>query len=259
MRCKKIYIITVIILSCAASFSQCVDENRAFKIGEEIRYYAYYNWGKVWIKAGEASFCVSESNDNYLFTVKAKNLPGWDWLYRLRTTHEAEMTKELKPVFLRASTIENKTWSNVEYRYKGDQIYKRFSNNNHPKGGDTTYIYTPCSWDIINAVYIARNVDIRSFKMEKQIPFYLNFDEKTHTIYGKVLKKERIKNREGEEFDCLKCSATVVSGTIFSENKPVYFWITDDVRQIPVLIESQISIGSIKIFLYNYKEGQVMK
>jgi len=236
-----------------------VDKNQAFKIGEEIRYYAYYNWGMIWIKAGEAFFSVGECDDNYLFTVKAKNLPGWDWLYRLRTTHEAKMTKQMKPVSLKASTIENKTWSNVEYSYKGDSIYKQFANNNYPNGKDTSYIYIPCSWDIINAVYIARNVDVKNFKMGEQIPYYLNFDEKTHTIYGKVLKKERIKNREGEVFDCLKCSATVVPGTIFAENKPVYVWITDDTRQIPVLIETQISVGSVKIFLYDYKEGKIMK
>jgi hypothetical protein len=232
-----------------------VDKNQAFKVGEEIKYYAYYNWGKIWIKAGEASFHVSEKDGNYVFTVTAENLPKWDWLYYLRTTHEAGMTKKMKPVYMKASSIENKTWSDVEYTYKGGYIHKHFANNDHPNGKDTSYAHTPCSWDIINAVYIARNVNIRNVKAEEQIPFYINFDDTTHTIYGKVLKKEQIKNRNGEVFDCLKCSATVVAGTIFAENKPVYVWITDDMRQIPVLIESQIAIGAIKVFLYSYREG----
>ena len=256
---KYILIIIGSILFYVSSFSQCVDKNRAFKIGEEIKYYAYYNWGKIWVKAGEASFHVGEKNGNYVFTVKAQSLPKWDWLYRLRTTHEAGMTKQLKPVFMRASTIENKTWSNVRYTYEGSHIYRYFENNKYPKGGDTFYVHTPCSWDIINAVYAARNTDLNSIPMGKQIPYYLNFDDVTHTIYGKVLKKERIKNREGKEFDCLKCSATVVPGTIFAEGKPVYVWVTDDLRRIPVLVESQISIGSIKIFLYDYKEGKITK
>lgn len=220
-----------------------------------MNYYAYYNWGKLWVKAGEASFCVSENDDNYLFTVKAKNLPGWDWLYHLETIHEAGMSKkQLKPVFLRAATIENKNWSKEEYTYKKNTVYKYFENKKYPNGKDTLYSHVPCTWDVINAVYIARNIDLRSVPMGKPIPFYLNFGDATHTIYGKVLKRERIKNREGEVFDCLKCSATVVSGTIFADGKPVYVWVTNDTRQIPVLVESQISIGSIKVFLYNYKE-----
>lgn len=254
---KYILLIIGTILSYASSFSQCVDKNRAFKVGEEIKYHAYYNWGKIWVKAGEASFHVGEKNGNYVFTVKAQNLPKWDWLYRLQTTHEAVITKQMEPVYMKAFTIENKTWSEVEYIYKGDRIYKYFSNNDHPNGKDTSYARTPCSWDIINAVYIARNVNVRNTKIEEQIPFYPNFNDATHIIYGKVLKKEQIKNRKGEVFDCLKCSATVVAGTIFAENKPVYVWITDDVRQIPVLIESQIAIGSIKVFLYSYKEGEM--
>ena len=255
---KKVYFVAIIgvILSCASSFSQCVDKNQAFKVGEEIKYYAYYNWGMLWVKAGEASFYVGEEDNNYLFTVKSKNLPRWDWLYRVQTSHEAGMTKQLKPVFLRASSSENKNWSKAEYTYKGNHIHKYFENNDYPNGKDTSYIRTSCSWDIISAVYIARNVDLRNTPMGEQIPFYLNFNDETHTIYGKVLKRETIKNREGQKFDCLKCSASVPSGTIFSDGKPVYVWVTDDPRQIPVLVESQIAIGSIKVFLYDYKEGK---
>ncbi len=251
---KYILIFTGIVLLNISSFSQCVTKNQAFKVGEELKYYAYYNWGMIWVKAGEASFNVSEYNDNYLFTVTAKNLPAWDWLYRLQTTHKAEMTKQMQPVSMKATTVENKNWDYVEFIYKGDSIHKHLINNQYPDGKDTVFPHTPCSWDIISAVYIARNTGFQHIPMGQNIPYYLNFNDSTHIIYGTVLEKERIQNREGVEFDCLKCTATVSPGTIFAAGKPVYVWITDDIRRIPVLIESQISIGSIKIFLYEYKE-----
>jgi hypothetical protein len=250
-------IITGIISINAFSFSQYVHKNRAFGIGEELKYYAYYNWGKIWIKAGKAVFSVGKNNDNYLFTVTAQNLPGWDWLYHLETTHKAEMTKQMKPVSMKATTIENEDWDYVEFIYDGDYIYKHLVNKQYPEGKDTVYRHTPHSWDIINAVYVARNTDFEHIRMGELIPYYLNFNDSTHIIYGKVLKKERIKNREGEEFDCLKCSATVSPGTIFAAGEPVYVWITDDMRRIPVLIESRISIGSIKVFLYEYRTGVI--
>jgi len=255
---KKYILITIGVILCnVSSFSQCVNKNQAFGVGEELKYHAYYNLGRLWVKGGEATFSVGKSGDNYLFTVTAQNLPGLDWLYKLQTTHKAEMTKQMQPVSLKARTVENKNWDYVEYIYKGDSIHKRLVNNQYPKGRDTTYRRTPCSWDIINAVYIARNTDFKHIPMGEQIPYYINFNDSTHTIYGKVLQKERIKNREGVEFDCLKCSATVAPGTIFAANKPVFVWVTDDLRRIPVLIESQISIGAIKVFLYEYKEGRV--
>jgi len=234
-------------------FSQCMEENRAFSVGEKLRYYAYYNLGKIWIKAGEAYFAVDEENGNYLFTVSAWNLPGWDWLYHVKTMHKASMTKQFKPLYLKASVAENKNRHNEEHIYKGNTVYKHSENNAYPQGKDTTYTIKPCSWDIINAVYVARNVNLKKYKRGETIPFFVNFGDSTNVIYGKVLGKERIKNREGVEFDCLKCTASVVEGTIFSSERPVYVWITDDDFRIPVLIESKISVGGIKVFLYEFQ------
>lgn len=255
---RKTYMLIIIgvILSCTRSFTQCIEKNRAFSVGEEMHFYAYYNWGLIWMKIGEASFSVGEEDGNYVFTVKAKNLKGWDWLYHLRTTQIASMTKDFRPLYLKANTVENKVWSKSEYIYNGDKIYKYSENIDCPEGKDTSYAYTPCSWDVINAVYVARNIELEKVKAGEKIPFYANFSEQTHTIYGEVLKKEKIKNKAGKEFDCLKCSATVAAGTIFAEGKPVYVWITDDERQVPVLVESQITIGAIKVFLYDYKSGK---
>ena len=252
---KHIVLIILVISFSASSFAQCVDNIQAFGVGEEKKYHAYYNWGKLWVKAGEASFIVGEEDGNYVFTVKANNLPGWDWLYRLQTNHKAAMTKELQPVFLKASIVENKNWLNEKYIYKDGNIHKHLQNDVYPDGKDTVYTYTPCSWDLINAIYMARNKNLRSIPIGEQIPFYFNYDDVTHTIYGQVLKRERIKNKEGKEFDCLKCAVAVPPGTIFAEDKLVYLWVTDCPRQIPVLVESQISIGSVKVFLYDYKEG----
>jgi hypothetical protein len=234
--------------------SQCVKENKAFDIGEELYFYAYYNWGKLWIKAGKASFIVSEKDSNYVYTVEAANLPGWDWLYYLRTTHIASMTKEMKPVFLKAYTNEKGDISSDEYYYINNEIHKHFTNTTYPEGKDTVYPHTSCSWDIINAVYAARNFNFNDYEIGQDIPFYVNFSDKTHTIYGKIIKEEKIKNKEGEEFDCLKCTATVPPGTIFAANRPVYVWITNDERRLPILIECQIRIGSIKVYLYEYKK-----
>ncbi|HQJ91114.1 MAG TPA: DUF3108 domain-containing protein, partial [Paludibacteraceae bacterium] len=83
----------------------------------------------------------------------------------------------------------------------------------------------------------------------KSIPFHVMFNDSVYTIYGKILKEEMIENRNGREYNCLKCSATVVSGTMFEEGEPVYVWITNDERQIPILVESKISVGSVKVYL----------
>jgi len=245
------------LLSCSlcslSVFSQCIEANGAFSVGEELNYYAYYNWGKIWIKAGEASFSVDEEEGNYLFSVNARSLPEWHWLYHLETKHEASMTKQFQPLYRKASTIENKNRSEEKYIYKGNMVYKHSINNAYRRGKDIVYAVKPCSWDIINAVYIARNVNLKNNREGEEIAFAVNFGDTTNTIYGKVCGKEKITNREGRVFDCLKCSASVVKGTIFAADKPVYVWITDDAFHIPVLVEFKMTVGFVKVFLYSYK------
>jgi hypothetical protein len=251
---QKYILFFVFFLLKIPGYGQCIKENKAFYIGEEMHFYAYYNWGKLWVKAGKASFVVSEENDNYVFTVKAANLSGWDWLYYIRTTHIASMTKKMEPVYLKAYANEKGEASFDDYQYINGKIHKHFIDLTYPEGRDTVYKHKPCSWDIINAIYVARNLDFTQYKVGENIPFFINFSDKTHIIYGKILGEEKIKNREGKEFNCLKCMATVMPGTIFEEDKPVYVWITNDERHIPVLVECQIRIGSIKVYLYKYNE-----
>jgi hypothetical protein len=46
----------------------------------------------------------------------------------------------------------------------------------------------------------------------------------------------------------------MVEGTIFSGNENISLWISQDERKIPVKVEAQILIGSIKAFLKSYSK-----
>ncbi len=229
--------------------AQCVEGTQAFGAGEVLDYAAYYNWGFVWVKAGVAKFSVAEENGNYKFTVVADNLPKWEWLYSLHSRHTASVTKDFKPLYMQASTSENGVVTKDYYRYDGDFIYKTYSSRKDTLVRTKVIEHPACSWDIINAVYVARSMDVRNRKEKSKIPFHVIFNDSVYTIYGSVLGREKIETRTGKEYDCLKCTATVVEGTMFEAGVPVYVWITNDVRQIPVLVESKIKVGSVKVYL----------
>ncbi|HOI26409.1 MAG TPA: DUF3108 domain-containing protein [Paludibacteraceae bacterium] len=250
MRRLVLYLILVLFaVNVIPSSAQCVEGGPAFPVGEELKYSAYYNWGLIWVRAGVATFSVGEEKGNYKFTVVADNLPRWEWLYSLHSYHKAVMTKHFEPLYMESSTTENGFWSKEHYRYDGNHIYKTYMNKIEPKGGSKTLNRPNCSWDIIHAVYVARSMNVREYGVGKSIPFHVMFNDSVYTIYGKILKEEMIENRNGREYNCLKCSATVVSGTMFEEGEPVYVWITNDERQIPILVESKISVGSVKVYL----------
>lgn len=246
---KKFWMLILGLLTALSAQSQCVSKTEAFSVGEELRYAAYYNLGFVWVKAGVATFSVGEENGNYKFTVVADNLPKWEWLYSLHSRHTASVTKDFKPLYMSAATSENGVETKDFYRYDGNVIHKTYSTKSQPTEQTKTIHHPDCSWDIINAVYVARSFNVRDFPDKERIPFQVIFNDEVHTIYGAVVGEETVKTRSGKKFDCLKCSATVASGTMFEAGALVYVWITNDARQMPVMVESKIKIGAVKVYL----------
>lgn len=230
-----------------------VTENKAFKVGEVLKLKAYYHFGLLWFEVGEATFSVSEESGNYKFTVKAKNHSRWDWLYKLNTLHEASCTKSMVPLYMRCQTEENGVLSTDEMIYEGNTIFKKEQGSKYPNGWDSTYIRQKDSYDIINSVYVARNVDL-SINNGINIPFYPIFGNEVVPVFGSVIGEEKIKTQNKVTYNCLKCTATVGAGTIFEPDEPVFVWVTNDDRKIPVLVEAKLRIGAVKVYLDDYTE-----
>ncbi len=242
-------------------FAQKPQPNHAFLPGEVMTYDAYYNWGLVWIKLGSAKFTVEmQDSSTYKFTVSAANLPKWDNIFSINTVHTATATLDLVPLTYTAITTQN--GSHSEIRYEFDHVDKMVArakvNEASPDGTYKVFPFEPYSQDIINSIYVARNVDLTQ-NGGKDIPFYPIYDDKVIPINGSVLGTERIKTREGEYFDCLKCVTMPPDDTMFDAKEPVYIWITEDARRIPILVEAKIMIGRLKVYLNSYQEGKAVE
>ena len=74
-----------------------------------------------------------------------------------------------------------------------------------------------------------------------------------HDIYIRYLGKERIKNRDGRKFDCLKFKPLLVEGTIFESGEDMTVWVTDDQNRVPIIVEAKILIGSVKAVFVDAK------
>jgi hypothetical protein len=59
--------------------------------------------------------------------------------------------------------------------------------------------------------------------------------------------------RDNGFYKTLQFSPQAVAGAVFNENTQMNVWVSDDRNRIPLLIESPISVGSVKIVLKSYK------
>jgi len=238
------------------SVAQCSDTNFSFQPGEVVNYHAYYNWGFIWLNAGEVQFSVESDrvNDRPAYCMKAygATYKTYDRLFKVRDTFEVKVdTLHLEPIEFKRITHEGSYHANYLYRFdrQNRSISAIIQKEDEPKE-QTEIPWQSCSFDILTMVYKARNIDFSNYQPNDKIPMNMVVDGKIHNLFIRYLGKETIKNRDGRQFKCLKFSPLLVEGTIFKSGEDMTVWVTDDNNRIPIIVEAKILIGSVKaVFL----------
>ena len=73
-----------------------------------------------------------------------------------------------------------------------------------------------------------------------------------------ILGKEIIKSKFGD-IECLKFIPIVQSGRIFKEQESVTIWISNDKNRIPIRVQADVIVGSIKAELENLRSAEVSR
>jgi len=68
--------------------------------------------------------------------------------------------------------------------------------------------------------------------------------KKLWNVEVQVLRKEKIRTNLGE-FDTVLIKPLMKSEGIFNKKGDMYIWLTDDVKRIPVRMQTKVAVGSI--------------
>ena len=244
----------------AQAQQDCFPMNTAFKSGELIEYDVKYNWGIIWVDAGEVSFMVDDTvyqgKKAYWFKGYGRSKPKWDWVYKVRDSFDAVGTlQQLKPLYFRRNTSEGDYLVDNEYWYdhSNKKIQTKVSNSKKDDILKSKIPYDQCVWDLLSAVYYARNIDYKKYSTNDKIPFNLIIDGKVNNLYVRYLGKEALETPSGKVFNTIKFSALLVDGTIFAGGEDMTVWVTDDENKIPLKVEAKIQVGWVKAYLKNTK------
>lgn len=190
---RLLSLISAFFLLSFSALGQCVTQNTCVPAtGEYLKYGAYFNWGAIWVKGGEAIFEAQVLADRYKYNIKAYTMPKWRWVYDLNTQMEGYMLKDgMKPVSFTSHTFEDKKELHEQVTYPNGKLrYQRW-------GADKANAYTAevphpaCSFDLINEVYASRCVDLLQYKPGEKIPFNVFFSDTMSTVYGEVIGLEK--------------------------------------------------------------------
>lgn len=231
----------------------------AFLPGEKITYGAYYNWHFIWVNAGEVVFStdtITKKNQTFWhLNAKGKTFRGYDWIYMVRDTFESYLScPNFYPTHFRRTINHSKKHSSHEYEFDEENslIYSAIKPHDATAFKDTLN-YKKGTFDLLSTAYFFRSFQFAEMETGQHIKFKILIDNEQEELFFTYLGKEEVKTRERERFNCHKVSVSLVEGDFFPKGEHMKIWFTDDKNIMPVIVETEISVGSVKAILTGYE------
>lgn len=227
-------------------------ENTAFQPGEKLTFRVYYQsllTGKV--TAGEARLHIknklTKHNDRPTYHILAtgQSKGAFNFFFKVDDRFETFIdTQALIPWKFTRRTREGgyKKDDEVSFRQHQGLAVSRRAIKRIP----------PNTQDIVSVFYYARTLDISGMEPEDSFPLAFFLDDSLYVSKIVFLGKEVIKTELGS-VSCLKFKPMVIKGNVFSEPYPMVLWISDDKNRLPVLVQSAVIVGSVKMELVEYE------
>ncbi len=233
----------------------CWTENRTFTDGEEITYKLYYQLNFMWIGAGEVVFRVEETEDTYRIIADGRTISTFEWFYKVRDHYETIVDKEtLLPIEFIRDIHEGKF--KLYNKFVFDQENKKVTSY---KGRDVhntkiiKYELSDCMHDMMSILYRVRNMNFDSLAPNDLFPIQI-FLEEEYPLDVKVFAKDEVKKiRNMGKFYTHGLSPEVLESHYFNAGTEMKVWVSADKNHLPLMIESPVSVGSVKAVLKDYK------
>jgi hypothetical protein len=232
-----------------------VTVNHAFSAGERLTY--LISWSNI-IDAGTAVLEVREE----------KQTDGKK-VYRLVSTARSSglVSKFYKVNDMIESIIDFEHLYSLSYildQSHGKRKKKREMTFNQSEGTvvvnadgrQDTYSTPPSVLDPLSSLYYVRTR--KDFIVGKPIFVDVHDDDKNWAVEVQTIGREKIKTSFGT-FDTIKVKTYPRYEGVFQHKGEIYIWLTDDERKIPVLMKSEISIGSVMATLVAMQSGEEKK
>ncbi|QTD39076.1 DUF3108 domain-containing protein [Polaribacter batillariae] len=246
---KKNTILVLVLFLTFFGFSQ--EEKHAFKSGESLRYKMSYSG---FFRAGTAVLEVNETelNGKKVFHTKGS---GWTsgmikWFFKVDDVYESYFDKkEVKPYLFKRKIDEGgyKKHRNTSFNYTSNKAYVQ----DFIKQKDTSVAFSNVQ-DMLSSFYYLRNQDFKNMKKGDEIAIDMFMDAQIYPFKLRFLGREVLDTRFGD-VNTLIFRPLVQSGRVFKAKESVTIWITDDANKIPIKLKADLSVGSLRAELEQYK------
>jgi hypothetical protein len=233
-----------------------------FKNGEYARYGAYYNWNFIWVQSGEVEFKADtvkyKQQEAWHLKAIGRSFKAYDLLYSVRDTFEAYNNyKTFSPIY--SSRVMNHARQNSVHTYGFDSASGKVEMQIKQDKKPLYRSVLPCpnnTYDLLATAYNFRKFDFDKLFIGQKVPYRMLIDRQVADLFFRYLGKENVKTRNGKVYRCHKVSVYLLQGDFFPEGEYMKIWFTDDKNHLPVQVETEVLMGSVKALLL---EPRMMK
>ncbi len=257
---KKFFPILLIVLMITSGF--VVKErlrsipNESFSTGEVLKYKVRYGP----IVAAEAVIDVSpnihriNNRPCYRATVYGKTTNSFDFFIRIRDTWQSYIdTAAMVPQrsFRNIEEGSYKKKETVDFNHAAKTALVEKKRKSEPKEKNPFPIKANAQ-DIVSGFYYLRTIDYSKLALGDKITLHGFFDEENFELQVIFAGRENVKTRAGE-FKAIKLVPEMPSNKLFKGKNAITVYLSDDKNKIPVMIQAEMFVGSLKVDLYEYK------
>lgn len=234
-----------------------------FKAGEKAVFNLYYNWGFVWIHAGDCTFKAQNrkyNNSTVLgLLVAGTTTSTFDKMYCIRDSFESYMDETtLRPVYYYEAKHEDSYNSRLTYRYteKANSVDALMTRTKRNKNDSKHITLDKNTLDLIYSCYHFRNLNTSKLSVNQTVPFNMLFDDDVYNLGLTYKGKTKVTLKNGKTYNALKFVPKLITGDLFKDENDMTIYVSDDMNHVPLLIEAKIKVGWVKAMLSDYSHSK---
>lgn len=223
---------------------------KAYQVGEELEYGIRYGL----IQAGVAHFSVQKETQRagrrvHHIVATGRSVGMAEWFFRTRDRYESFIDVEALAPWEFIREIDEGGYRRSRHLIF-DQVQGQVRDIKNPKKG--SFAIDPHTQDLLSALYYARALDSKDWRPGDLISFPIFLDYEEFPFRLRFLGRERIDSPWGS-ITCLKLRPSLQEGRVFKDEEDMTIWVSDDANKIPVLLQTNLLVGSIKVELRKAK------
>jgi hypothetical protein len=224
-----------------------------FGVGEKLTYQVF--WGPFVV--GRATLEVTgiepiDGHNCYHLVATAKTSGMIDLLYPIDSTAESWLDCDgLFSRQYREDRTEGKRHRDTESHY--DYASKETVVTNHVNGRQRRVPLEQPVQDVVSSLYVVRT---RKLLLDSDQVFTISADTSTYCVTIHPDERKLIWVKPFGDVQALRVEPNPTLGVVSANNGRMWFWISDDERHLPLLVNSDLKFGSAKLVLFSVVNGQ---